>query len=58
MNFILFKNKYALIDIKTKEKQTYFNSLEKCNYLNNGKPLAQRLVRRFKKQYKNIFSNL
>lgn len=58
MNFILFKNKYALIDIKTKEKQTYFYSLERCNYLSNGKPLAQRLVRRFKKQYKNIFSNL
>lgn len=58
MNFILYKNNYALIDIKTKEKQTYFNSLERCNYLDNGKPLAQRLVRRFKKQYKNIFSEI
>ncbi len=58
MNFILHKNKFALIDIKTKEKQAYFNALERCNYLNNGKPLAQRLVRRFKKQYENVFSEL
>jgi fido (protein-threonine AMPylation protein) len=54
MNFILYKNKFALIDIKTKEKQVYFNALERCNYLNNAKPLVQRFVRRFKKQYKNI----
>jgi fido (protein-threonine AMPylation protein) len=58
MNFVLYKNKYALIDIKTKEKQAYFNALERCNYTNNGKALAQRLVRRFKKQYKNAFSEL
>lgn len=58
MNFVLYKNKYALIDIKTKEKQVYFNTLERCNYLSNGKPLAQRLVRRFKKQYQNVFSEL
>jgi Fic family protein len=58
MNFVLYNNKYALIDIKTKEKQAYFNSLERCNYVNNAKPLAQRLVRRFKKQYQNIFNEL
>jgi len=58
MNFVLHKNKYALIDIKTKEKQAYFNALERCNYTNNGKPLAQRLIRRFKKQYQNVFSEL
>jgi len=58
MNFVLHKNKYALIDIKTKEKQAYFNALERCNYTSNGKPLAQRLVRRFKKQYQNAFSEL
>ena len=53
MNFILNKNKYAMIDIKTKEKQQYFSSLEKCHYNNNARNLATRLVRRFKKQYKN-----
>ncbi len=58
MNFILHKNKFALIDIKTKEKQAYFNALERCNYSSNGRPLAQRLVRRFKKQYEHIFSEL
>ncbi len=53
MNFILHKNDYEMIDIKTKEKQAYFNALEKCNYNNNARALATRLVRRFKKQYQN-----
>ncbi len=53
MNFVLHKNGYAMIDIKTKEKQQYFNALEKCHYNNNARALAIRLVRRFKKQYKN-----
>src|SRR3989338_2051770 len=53
MNFILKKNGYAMIDIKTKEKQSYFKALEKCNYNNNARALAVRLVRRFKKQYQN-----
>lgn len=51
MNFILHKNGYAMIDIKTKEKQQYFSALEKCNYNSNARALAIRLVRRFKKQY-------
>ena len=54
MNFILHKNGYAMIDIKTKEKQQYFNALEKCHYNNNARALAIRLVRRFKKQYQNV----
>ena len=53
MNFILNKNGYAMIDIKTKEKQQYFKALEKCHYNNNARALAIRLVRRFKKQYQN-----
>ncbi len=53
MNFILNKNGYAMIDIKTKEKKQYFSALEKCHYNNNARALATRLVRRFKKQYKN-----
>jgi len=53
MNFILNRNGYAMIDIKTKEKQQYFNALEKCHYNNNARALAIRLVRRFKKQYQN-----
>ncbi|PIN85466.1 MAG: hypothetical protein COV47_02020 [Candidatus Diapherotrites archaeon CG11_big_fil_rev_8_21_14_0_20_37_9] len=53
MNYMLHTNGYAMIDIKTKEKQQYFNALEKCHYINNGKALAIRLVRRFKKQYRN-----
>ncbi len=53
MNYVLHKNSYAMIDIKTKEKQQYFNALEKCNYNNNARALAIRLTRRFKKQYKN-----
>ena len=53
MNFVLHKNGYGMLDIKTKEKQAYFKSLEKCNYNNNARALAIRLVRRFKKQYQN-----
>lgn len=53
MNYVLHKNGYAMIDIKTKEKQQYFNALEKCHYNNNARNLAIRLTRRFKKQYKN-----
>jgi Fic family protein len=53
MNYILNKNKYAMIDIKTKEKKQYFNALEKCHYNNNARALTTRLIRRFKKQYKN-----
>ena len=53
MNFVLGKNGYAMIDIKTKEKQSYFSALEKCHYNNNARALAVRLVRRFRKQYEN-----
>lgn len=53
MNFVLHKNGYGMIDIKTKEKQTYFKTLEKCDYNNNARALAIRLVRRFKKQYQS-----
>src|SRR3989338_6434218 len=53
MNYVLHKNGYAMIDIKTREKQSYFKTLEKCNYNNNARVLAIRLVRRFKKQYQN-----
>lgn len=53
MNQVLHKNGYAMIDIKTKEKQQYFNSLEKCHYNNNARNFAIRLTRRFKKQYQN-----
>jgi len=53
MNHVLHKNGYGMIDIKTKEKQSYFKTLEKCNYNNNARVLAIRLVRRFKKQYQN-----
>jgi Fic family protein len=53
MNFVLHKNGYAMIDIKTKEKRQYFKALEKCHYNNNARALATRLVRRFKKQYQN-----
>ncbi len=53
MNYVLHKNGYAMIDIKTMEKQQYFKALEKCHYNNNARALATRLVRRFKKQYQN-----
>ncbi len=58
MNYILHKNGYAMIDIKTKEKQQYFNALEKCHYNNNARTLAIRLARRFKKQYKNALKEV
>lgn len=51
MNYVLNKNGYAMIDIKTKERQRYFDALERCNYQNSARALAARLVRRFKKQY-------
>jgi Fic family protein len=51
MNYVLRKNGYAMIDIKTKERQRYFDALERCNYQNSARALAVRLVRRFKKQY-------
>lgn len=57
MNFVLHKNGYAMIDIKTKEKQQYFKALEKCHYNNNARALAIKLVRRFKKQYQNALKN-
>src|SRR3989338_1400443 len=57
MNFVLNKHGYAMIDIKTKEKQQYFNALEKCHYNNNARALAVRLVRRFKKQYLHALEN-
>ena len=53
MNYILHKNGYAMIDIKTKEKQQYFKALEKCHYNNNARALTIRLIRRFQKQYQN-----
>ncbi len=53
MNFVLHSHGYAMIDIKTKEKQDYFKALQKCDSGNNPKALAVRLVRRFKKQYGN-----
>ena len=57
MNYVLNKNGYAMIDIKTKEKQQYFKALEKCHYNNNARALAIRLVRRFRKQYQNALKN-
>lgn len=57
MNFILNRNGYSMIDIKTKERQQYIKALEKCNYNNNAKALSIRLVRRFKKQYQNALKN-
>lgn len=51
MNYVLHSNKYPMIDIKTKDKLSYFKSLDKCNSNNNAQPLAVRLVRHFKKQY-------
>lgn len=57
MNYILHKNGYAMIDIKTQDKKNYFKSLERCNYGNNAGPLAARLVKHFKKQYQNALKN-
>ena len=56
MNYILHKYGYGMIDIKTMEKKAYFKTLEKCHYNNNARALAIRLVRRFKKQYKNALN--
>jgi Fic family protein len=56
MNYVLHNNGYPMIDIKTKERQRYFDALERCNYQNSGRALAQRLVRRFKKQYQNALN--
>lgn len=53
MNFVLHKNGYPMIDIKTKDKKTYFGALEKCHYNKNARALAMRLVVRFRKQYQN-----
>ncbi len=53
MNYILRTNGYGMIDIKTREKQTYFKALEKCHYNHDASALAIRLVRRFKAQYSN-----
>jgi len=57
MNFVLHKSGYIMLDIKTKEKQQYFKALEKCHYNNHARALAIRLVRRFKKQYKNALKD-
>ena len=57
MNYVLHKNGYAMIDIKTREKQQYFSALEKCHYNNNARALAIWLARRFKKQYKNALKD-
>ncbi len=53
MNQILHNNNYQMIDIKTKEKQKYFNTLKKCDRENSAEALARLLVKRFEKQYKN-----
>ncbi|MFH1586507.1 MAG: Fic family protein [Candidatus Diapherotrites archaeon] len=53
MNHILSKTGYQMIDIKTKERQKYFNALKKCDQENSAEALAGLLVKRFEKQYKN-----
>ena len=53
MNYVLHENNYQMIDIKTKEKQKYFNTLRKCDKENSAEPLARLLIKRFEKQYKN-----
>jgi len=53
MNQTLHRNNYPMIDIKTKNKQSYYHSLEKSDKQNNAEPLARHLVKRFIKQYKN-----
>jgi hypothetical protein len=53
MNLILHKNNYAMIDIKTKNKQSYYAALEKSDKQNSAEPLARHLVKHFIKQYKN-----
>ncbi len=53
MNYVLGKTGYQMIDIKTKEKQRYFNALKKCDNEGSAEVLARLLVKRFEKQYKN-----
>ncbi|MFA5126103.1 MAG: Fic family protein [archaeon] len=53
MNHLLNKNGYQMIDIKTKEKAKYFNTLRKCDKENSAHALSKLLVKRFEKQYKN-----
>ena len=53
MNHVLTKTGYQMIDIKTKEKQRYFNALKKCDNEGSAEALARLLVKRFEKQYKN-----
>ena len=50
MNHILNQNGYQMIDIKTKEKAKYFNTLRKCDKENSARNLAKLLVKRFEKQ--------
>lgn len=56
MNYVLHSHRYPMIDIKTKEKKTYFKTLERCNKQNNAQSLAIRLVKRFKKQYQHALA--
>ncbi|MDD5163959.1 MAG: Fic family protein [Candidatus ainarchaeum sp.] len=58
MNYVLNKNKYQMIDIKTKEKQKYFKALTKCDKENSAEALARLLVKRFEKQYKHSLTKL
>ena len=53
MNLVLQKNNYPLIDIKTRNKQSYYHALEKSDRQNSAEPTARHLVKRFIKQYKN-----
>lgn len=53
MNLILNRNNYPMIDIKTRNKQSYYSALEKSDKQNSAEPLARHLVKRFIKQYKN-----
>ena len=53
LNQILNLNNYQMINIKTKEKASYFKALKRCDKENTGEPLARLLVKRFEKQYKN-----
>lgn len=53
MNFVLLKNHYAMIDIKTKNKYSYYSALEKSDRQNSAEPLTRLLVKRFIAQYKN-----
>ncbi len=53
LNYILGRNNYAMIDIKTKEKQKYFKVMQKSDKENSAEPLARLLVKRFIAQYKN-----